>query len=141
MQIVIYYLISICSQKRIKKIMQKDTEVGRIAMAVPVIISRALEMFLKSLLTKTCLITQSKLSAVVSVAHMKQCIESEKLFHFLKDLAERTSTTAAQKDNRTGMNVWPLYRNKGHEICAKKPPEAAETSLDNEDSSSVSIWR
>ncbi|XP_067469776.1 uncharacterized protein [Thunnus thynnus] len=85
---------------RIKKIMQKDTEVGRIAMAVPVIISRALEMFLKSLLTKTCLITQSKLSTVVSVAHMKQCIESEKLFHFLKDLVERTTSTAAQKDNR-----------------------------------------
>uniref|UniRef100_A0AAQ5XTI0 Transcription factor CBF/NF-Y/archaeal histone domain-containing protein n=1 Tax=Amphiprion ocellaris TaxID=80972 RepID=A0AAQ5XTI0_AMPOC len=124
--------------RRIKKIMQKDTEVGRIAMAVPVIISRALEMFLKSLLTKTCLITQSKLSAVISIAHMKQCIESEKLFHFLKDLAERTSTTAAQKDNR-GMNVWPLYRNKRHEICAKKPPEAAETSLDNDSSSSVSI--
>uniref|UniRef100_A0A8C7X491 Transcription factor CBF/NF-Y/archaeal histone domain-containing protein n=1 Tax=Oryzias sinensis TaxID=183150 RepID=A0A8C7X491_9TELE len=46
---------------RIKKIMQKDAEVGRIATAVPVIISRALEMFLESLLTKTCLITQSKL--------------------------------------------------------------------------------
>uniref|UniRef100_A0A3P8S290 Transcription factor CBF/NF-Y/archaeal histone domain-containing protein n=1 Tax=Amphiprion percula TaxID=161767 RepID=A0A3P8S290_AMPPE len=97
------YNVRFPPQRRIKKIMQKDTEVGRIAMAVPVII-RALEMFLKSLLTKTCLITQSKLSAVVSIAH-KQCIESEKLFHFLKDLAERTSTTAAQKDNR-GMNVW-----------------------------------
>lgn len=32
--------------------------------------ARALEMFLKSLLTKTCLVTQSKLSGVVSVAHM-----------------------------------------------------------------------
>ncbi|XP_008276503.1 dr1-associated corepressor [Stegastes partitus] len=95
--------------RRIKKIMQKDTEVGRIAMAVPVIISRALEMFLKSLLTKTCLITQSKLSAVVSVAHMKQCIESEKLFHFLRDSVDRASTTAAQKDGR-GLSMWPLYR-------------------------------
>lgn len=32
--------------------------------------ARVLEMFLKSLLTKTCLITQSKRSAVMSVAHM-----------------------------------------------------------------------
>ncbi|KAM4541181.1 uncharacterized protein V3H82_023041 isoform 1-T1 [Fundulus diaphanus] len=93
---------------RIKKIMQKDTEVGRIAMAVPVIISRALEMFLKSLLTKTCLITQAKFSNVVSVAHMKQCIESEKLFHFLKDLAEAATCTATQMDNK-GMSVWPIY--------------------------------
>ncbi|XP_044022741.1 dr1-associated corepressor isoform X1 [Siniperca chuatsi] len=104
---------------RIKKIMQKDTEVGRIAMAVPVIISRALEMFLKCLLTETCLITQSKLSAVVSVAHMKQCIESEKLFHFLKDLAEQATSTAGQKDNR-GMSVWPLYRTRQHDISLKK---------------------
>ncbi|XP_047193761.1 dr1-associated corepressor isoform X2 [Scophthalmus maximus] len=80
--------------------MQKDVEVGRIAMAVPVIIARALEMFLKTLLTKTCLVTQSKPSTVMSVAHMKQCIESEKLFHFLKEAAERATSTAAQRDNR-----------------------------------------
>ncbi|XP_016520312.1 dr1-associated corepressor-like isoform X2 [Poecilia formosa] len=97
---------------RIKKIMQKDTEVGRIAMAVPVIIARALEMFLKSLLTKTCLITQAKFNNIVSVAHMKQCIESEKLFHFLKDLAEGATSTATQKDNR-GLSVWPpIHRSR-----------------------------
>uniref|UniRef100_A0A3Q4IG84 Dr1-associated corepressor-like n=1 Tax=Neolamprologus brichardi TaxID=32507 RepID=A0A3Q4IG84_NEOBR len=105
-------------QRRIKKIMQKDAEVGRMAMAVPVII-RALEIFLKSLLTKTCVITESKLSTVVSVAH-KQCIESEKLFHFLKDLVAQTTPTS-QKDNR-GMSMWPLY-NKQHEVSVKKPPE------------------
>ncbi|XP_029316882.1 dr1-associated corepressor [Cottoperca gobio] len=129
---------------RIKKIMQKDAEVGRVAMAVPVIISRALEMFLKSLLSKICLITQSKHSAVVSVAHMKQCIESEKLFHFLKDVVEQASSTAGQKDNR-GMSLWPLYRTKRHEIPVKKPPEVVETaprrsldSLDNDSSSGES---
>ncbi|XP_071401412.1 dr1-associated corepressor [Centroberyx affinis] len=128
---------------RIKKIMQKDTEVGRIAMAVPVIISRALEMFLKSLLTKTCLITQAKLSTVVSVAHMKQCIESEKLFHFLKEQAERAST-AAQRDNR-GVSMWPLYRTKRQEVSVKKTIEVGEKplkpsrdSLDNDASSSES---
>ncbi|KAM9354036.1 dr1-associated corepressor isoform 2-T2 [Pholidichthys leucotaenia] len=97
--------------KRIKKIMQKDTEVGRIAMAVPVIIARALEMFLKSLLTKTCLITESKFSPVVSVAHMKQCIESEKHFHFLKDLVDQSTSTTKQMDNR-GTSMWPLYRTR-----------------------------
>ncbi|XP_034091202.1 dr1-associated corepressor isoform X4 [Gymnodraco acuticeps] len=132
---------------RIKKIMQKDAEVGRIAMAVPVLISRALEMFLKSLLTKICLITQSKNSCVVSVAHMKQCIESEKLFHFLIDMAERPSS-AAQKDAR-GLTLWPMYslpRSKMHEIQVQKPPEVVEMaprrnlgSLDNDSSSSVRI--
>ncbi|XP_061742766.1 dr1-associated corepressor isoform X1 [Nerophis ophidion] len=128
---------------RIKKIMQKNAEVGRMAMAVPVIIcilftvfqylfprtrnkcetcrgvpgpeparsARVLEMFLKSLLTQACSITESKCSSVVSVAHMKQCIESEKLFHFLKDLAERASFPTTQEDNR-GLHVRPVYRSR-----------------------------
>ncbi|KAM9787026.1 LOW QUALITY PROTEIN: dr1-associated corepressor [Syngnathus typhle] len=91
----------------IKKIMQKNAEVGRIAMAVPVIIS-LLEMFLKSLLTKTCLITKSNLSSVVSLVHVKQCIESEKLFHFLKDMTAGFSFPSASKGNR-GLSVWPSY--------------------------------
>lgn len=128
---------------RIKKIMQKDTEVGRIAKAVPVIISRALEMFLKALLTKTCLITQSKLSTVVSLAHMRQCVESERMFHFLKDLLERTSATQ-QKDSKN-MSIWPLYRTSHHEITVKKSVDVKEKtprqSLDsfhNDSSSSES---
>ena len=39
----------------------------------------------------------------------KQCIESEKLFDFLRDLVERATSTASQKDNR-GISMWPLYR-------------------------------
>ncbi|XP_061600263.1 dr1-associated corepressor [Cololabis saira] len=111
---------------RIKKIMQKDPEVGRMAMSVPVIISRALEMFLVSLLSKTCLITESKLSGTVSVNHMRQCIESERLFHFLKDMVEGATATAAQKDNQ-GMSMWPLYRNKMLDAPVRKPPEPEET--------------
>ncbi|KAK2826746.1 hypothetical protein Q5P01_020960 [Channa striata] len=113
---------------RIKKIMQQDTEVGRIATAVPVIISRALEMFLKSLLTKTCLITQSKPSSVMSLAHMKQCIESEKLFHFLKELVERSTSAAAQKDNG-GLSVLSFYRTKRREISVKKTTNVGETEV------------
>ncbi len=38
-------------QARIKKIMQSDEEVGKVAAAVPVIISRALELFVENLLS------------------------------------------------------------------------------------------
>ncbi|XP_013765136.1 dr1-associated corepressor isoform X3 [Pundamilia nyererei] len=108
--------------------MQKDAEVGRMAMAVPVIISRALEIFLKSLLTKTCVITESKLSAVVSVAHMKQCIESEKLFHFLKDLVAQTTPTS-QKDNRSMRTNSMKFLLKNHLKWRKWLREVASTHL------------
>ena len=39
-------------QARIKKIMQSDDEVGKVAAPVPVIISRALELFAETLLQR-----------------------------------------------------------------------------------------
>ncbi|XP_044022742.1 dr1-associated corepressor isoform X2 [Siniperca chuatsi] len=95
---------------RIKKIMQKDTEVGRIAMAVPVIIC---------ILFKPADMQDQRYLISAESSYRKQCIESEKLFHFLKDLAEQATSTAGQKDNR-GMSVWPLYRTRQHDISLKK---------------------
>ncbi|XP_030578545.1 dr1-associated corepressor [Archocentrus centrarchus] len=71
---------------RIKKIMQTDEEIGKVAAAVPVIISRALELFLESLLTKACQVTQSRNAKTMTTSHLKQCIELEQQFDFLKDL-------------------------------------------------------
>ncbi|XP_058518366.1 dr1-associated corepressor [Ochotona princeps] len=71
---------------RIKKIMQTDEEIGKVAAAVPVIISRALELFLESLLRKACQVTQSRNAKTMTTSHLKQCIEVEQQFDFLKDL-------------------------------------------------------
>ncbi|XP_076760709.1 negative cofactor 2 alpha [Xylocopa sonorina] len=73
---------------RIKKIMQTDEEVGKVAQAVPIIISRTLELFVHSLLTKTMEITSAKNAKTLSPSHMKQCILSESRFDFLKDLVK-----------------------------------------------------
>ncbi|MEE6527628.1 hypothetical protein FKM82_029142 [Ascaphus truei] len=55
---------------RIKKIMQTDEEIGKVAAAVPVIISRALELFLESLLTKACQVTQSRSAKTMTTSHL-----------------------------------------------------------------------
>lgn len=73
---------------RIKRIMQADEEVGKIAHAVPVIISRTLELFVESLLTKSSQITLARNSKTLSPIHLKQCIMSESRFDFLKDLVK-----------------------------------------------------
>ncbi|XP_067877827.1 dr1-associated corepressor [Heterodontus francisci] len=82
---------------RIKKIMQTDEEIGKVAAAVPVIISRALELFLNSLLTKACHVTQSRNAKTMTTSHLKQCIELEQQFDFLKDLV--ASVPDIQGDN------------------------------------------
>ncbi|XP_078458569.1 dr1-associated corepressor isoform X1 [Lampetra planeri] len=85
LRVLQFYNPSDCNA-RIKKIMQTDEEVGKVAAAVPVIISRALELFLESLLTKACQVTQSRNAKTMTTSHLKQCIEAEQQFDFLKDL-------------------------------------------------------
>ncbi|XP_061461699.1 dr1-associated corepressor isoform X5 [Rhineura floridana] len=55
---------------RIKKIMQTDEEIGKVAAAVPVIISRALELFLESLLKKACHVTQTRNAKTMTTSHL-----------------------------------------------------------------------
>lgn len=68
--------------------MQSDEDVGKIAQAVPVIISRTLELFVESLLTKSLKITNVRNAKTLSPSHLKQCIHSESRFDFLKDLVK-----------------------------------------------------
>ncbi|XP_076144801.1 dr1-associated corepressor [Alosa pseudoharengus] len=87
---------------RIKKIMQTDEEIGKVAAAVPVIISRALELFLESLLTKACHVTQSRNAKTMTTSHLKQCIELEQQFDFLKDLVAAVPDMQGEgEDNHT----------------------------------------
>lgn len=70
---------------RIKKIMQADEEVGKVAAVVPLIISRALELFVESLLTESSKITISRNARTLTPLHLKACISSNSQFSFLKD--------------------------------------------------------
>jgi len=71
---------------RIKKIMQSDEEVGKVAAPVPVIISRALEMFAETLLGSAKQVTAQRGARTLTPSHLKFCIQSEARFDFLRDL-------------------------------------------------------
>lgn len=98
---------------RIKKIMQTDEEIGKVAAAVPVIISRALELFLDSLLTKACHITQSRNAKTMTTSHLKQCIELEQQFDFLKDLVAAVPDMQGENEDMEGDKVTHRGRKPG----------------------------
>ncbi|XP_057709876.1 dr1-associated corepressor [Corythoichthys intestinalis] len=146
---------------RIKKIMQTDEEIGKVAAAVPVIISRALELFLESLLTKACHVTQSKNAKTMTTSHLKQCIELEQQFDFLKDLVatvpdmqgegdENHSEAAGEKVPRRGQKPGSAHKNggagskgkdkklSGTESEQEEDSEDSETDGDEEDGSQSS---
>lgn len=71
---------------RIKKIMQMDEDVGKVAATVPVIISRALELFIESIIQQATQTTLSKNAKTLSTSHIKQTIESQERYSFLREL-------------------------------------------------------
>jgi len=55
--------------------MQSDEEVGKVAAAVPVIISRALELFVENMLKKANEITSRRGARTLTPSHLKFCIK------------------------------------------------------------------
>lgn len=55
---------------RIKKIMQADEDIGKIAQAVPLLVSKSLELFLQDLCDRTYEITLQRGAKTVSASHL-----------------------------------------------------------------------
>ncbi|KAJ8008164.1 hypothetical protein DPEC_G00101920 [Dallia pectoralis] len=129
---------------RIKKIMQTDEEIGKVAAAVPVIISRALELFLESLLTKACQVTQSRNAKTMTTSHLKQCIELEQQFDFLKDLVaavpdmqgegEENNADGGEKVTRRGRKPGSGRKNGGADSKGKDKKQSGTESEQEDDS-------
>jgi len=73
---------------RIKKIMQKDEEVGKVAQATPVAISKALELFLQAIVEHSSKVTQSRSARKVEPHHLKHAINTVEMLDFLKEIVE-----------------------------------------------------
>ncbi|CAO3693522.1 unnamed protein product [Umbelopsis ramanniana] len=71
---------------RIKKIMQMDEDVGKVAQATPILISKALELFMQSLIDQACVETRSRNAKRLTVAHLKKTVQNTEQFDFLKDV-------------------------------------------------------
>ncbi|XP_073514533.1 dr1-associated corepressor isoform X1 [Phyllobates terribilis] len=128
---------------RIKKIMQTDEEIGKVAAAVPVIISRALELFLESLLKKACQVTQSRSAKTMTTSHLKQCIELEQQFDFLKDLVatvpdmqgeNEDNHTEGERVSRRGRKPGSSRKNGGTAMKGKDKKQSETDSEQEEDS-------
>lgn len=68
---------------RIKKIMQSDDEIGKVAQATPIIVGRALEIFMANLVEAS--IVEAKRQGVkrISASHIRSAVENSEQFDFL----------------------------------------------------------
>ncbi|KAI0739430.1 histone-fold-containing protein [Daedaleopsis nitida] len=80
---------------RIKRIMQKDEEVGKVAQATPVVISKALELFLAMIVEEASNVTVDRGSRRVEAYHLKHAIDTVDMLDFLKEIVETVPDPSA----------------------------------------------
>ncbi|KAF1917488.1 histone-fold-containing protein [Ampelomyces quisqualis] len=76
---------------RIKRIMQADDDVGKVAQVTPVVVSKALELFMISLVTRAAAEARARNSKRVNTLHLKQAITNNDQFDFLNDIAAKVA--------------------------------------------------
>ncbi|TID14635.1 cbf nf-y family transcription factor [Venturia nashicola] len=82
---------------RIKRIMQADEDVGKVAQVTPVAVSKALELFMISLVTKSASEARARGSKRVTAAHLKQAVQKEEQFDFLTEIVGKVPDAPAPR--------------------------------------------
>ncbi|KAJ7583332.1 histone-fold-containing protein [Mycena floridula] len=114
---------------RIKKIMQKDEEVGKVAQATPIVISnsvaaKALELFLGLIVEEASKVTTNRGSKKVEAYHLKHAVETTEMLDFLKEIVE------AVPDPSAGGTI-DLEAEMADNAAKKKRGKAKKPAADN----------
>ncbi|KAI1496714.1 hypothetical protein F5X99DRAFT_413815 [Biscogniauxia marginata] len=76
---------------RIKRIMQADEEVGKVAQQTPIAVGKALELFMVQLVNKSAEVARDKNSKRITAPMLKQAIDSTNEWDFLQDIVAKVS--------------------------------------------------
>lgn len=109
---------------RIKRIMQADEDIGKVAQVTPHVVSRALELFMIKLISASAVQARggaqggggaAKGPKRILAQHMKRAIESDQTFDFLAEIAEKVADapSKAKKDVGSDSEENPKPRKKG----------------------------
>ncbi|MCJ1252981.1 hypothetical protein MMC24_000787 [Lignoscripta atroalba] len=98
---------------RIKRIMQADEDVGKVAQVTPTAVSKALELFMISLVTKAAKEAKAKSSKRVTAAHLKQVVEKDEQFDFLAETVAKVPDAPAPKKDEDSEEAGEGKKRKG----------------------------
>ncbi|KAK2593776.1 hypothetical protein QQS21_008537 [Conoideocrella luteorostrata] len=74
---------------RIKRIMQADEEVGKVAQQTPIAVGKALELFMIQLVSKSAEVAKEKGSKRVTAQMLKEVVETDDQWDFLREIVSR----------------------------------------------------
>ncbi|KAL8837446.1 MAG: hypothetical protein Q9170_002532 [Blastenia crenularia] len=98
---------------RIKRIMQADEDVGKVAQVTPTAVSKALELFMISVVTKAANEAKAKSSKRVTAAHLKKAVEKDEQLDFLAEIISKIPDAPAPKKDEDSEEAVEGKRKKG----------------------------
>ncbi|PQE23498.1 hypothetical protein CJF31_00006146 [Rutstroemia sp. NJR-2017a BVV2] len=118
---------------RIKRIMQADEEVGKVAQVTPVAVSKALELFMISLVQGAARVAREKGGKRVTAQCLKRVVEGDEQFDFLSEIVGRVQDVQEDKE-KGGEGVGKGRRKRGTgEGAAVKEEAGSETEEEGEE--------
>lgn len=76
---------------RIKRIMQADEEVGKVAQQTPIAVGKALELFMVQIVGKSADVAKDKNSKRITAQMLKQAVEGNPQWDFLQEIVAKVS--------------------------------------------------
>ncbi|OJJ01664.1 hypothetical protein ASPVEDRAFT_41276 [Aspergillus versicolor CBS 583.65] len=101
---------------RIKRIMQADEDVGKVAQVTPIAVSKALELFMISLVTKAAKEAKDRNSKRVTASHLKQAVSKDEVLDFLAEIIAKVPdqpTGRKHEDDGSDQNEQPKRKRGG----------------------------
>lgn len=86
---------------RVKKLMQSDEDIGKVAQATPLVVGRAVELFMCTLVDKALQESRKGHSKKISVLALKQAIDSNEEFDFVAEVCDKYINSDAANANAT----------------------------------------
>lgn len=112
--------------------MQSDEDIGKVAQATPVVVAKALELFMTSLIQESCNQARCRNAKRVSPAHLKQAVKSIEHFDFLVEMVEKYPDPVGAP-----VEVEPLHKQAAlDESAADNEDEEQESSETQQDEQS-----
>ncbi|OQE25322.1 hypothetical protein PENSTE_c006G07124 [Penicillium steckii] len=87
---------------RIKRIMQADEDVGKVAQVTPIAVSKALELFMISLVTKAAQEAKTRNSKRVTASHLKHAVAKDEVLDFLADIIAKVPDIPVGRKHEDG---------------------------------------
>ncbi|BGP21240.1 histone-like transcription factor [Rhodotorula toruloides] len=118
---------------RIKKIIQADEDVGKVAQATPIVVSKAIELFLASLVESCVKDAEERGSKKLTPYGLKRTVTNNAMFDFCSDIVESIPDPLEGEDEEGGKKKRKKAPAEERGAAKKKGKKAAPQDEDDEE--------